>query len=241
MPEMLRLACEIEGHPDNAAAALLGGFVVSARDGPTASRPSGSIRRATCAPSCSSRSCACRPTRCGPRCRPPSRSTTRWPTSGRSRSGSPGLATGRYDLLAQLTVDRLHEPYRAAVYPQLPRMVEAARTAGALGACLSGAGSDDPRVRRLDGRHHPDRGRVLRRRGRPGPGRPGPGRRAAQRGGAHRRPRLSGRSAPDRRRSGDAAYAVRSRMNARTSFQAAALSSAKSAALRSKKLCGAPG
>jgi len=50
-------------------------------------------------------------------------------------------ATGRYDLLARLTVDRLHEPYRASIYPQLPRMVEAARGAGALGACLSGAGS----------------------------------------------------------------------------------------------------
>ena len=33
--------------------------------------------------------------------------------------GVAGLATGRYDLLARLTVDRLHEPYRAAVYPQL--------------------------------------------------------------------------------------------------------------------------
>ena len=55
--------------------------------------------------------------------------------------GVAGLATGRYDLLARLTVDRLHEPYRATVYPQLPRMVEAARAAGALGACLSGAGS----------------------------------------------------------------------------------------------------
>jgi Homoserine kinase len=55
--------------------------------------------------------------------------------------GVAGLATGRYDLLRRLTIDRLHEPYRAAVYPQLPRMVEAARSAGALGACLSGAGS----------------------------------------------------------------------------------------------------
>jgi homoserine kinase len=55
--------------------------------------------------------------------------------------GVAGLATGRYDLLARLTVDRLHEPYRAAVFPQLPRMVGAAREAGALGACLSGAGS----------------------------------------------------------------------------------------------------
>jgi homoserine kinase len=51
------------------------------------------------------------------------------------------MAAGRTDLLRLLTVDRLHEPYRAAVYPQLPRMVQAARDAGALGACLSGAGS----------------------------------------------------------------------------------------------------
>ncbi len=55
--------------------------------------------------------------------------------------GVAGLASGRYDLLARLTVDRLHEPYRAVVYPQLPRMIAAAREAGALGACLSGAGS----------------------------------------------------------------------------------------------------
>src|SRR3954465_14344423 len=32
MAELLGLACAIEGHPDNAAAALLGGFVVSAAD-----------------------------------------------------------------------------------------------------------------------------------------------------------------------------------------------------------------
>jgi homoserine kinase len=60
---------------------------------------------------------------------------------GRVALGVAGLATGRYDFLRTLTVDRLHEPYRAAVYPQLPRLVEAARDAGALGACLSGAGS----------------------------------------------------------------------------------------------------
>ena len=35
--------------------------------------------------------------------------------------GVAGIATGRYDLLRFLTVDRLHEPYRATVYPQLPR------------------------------------------------------------------------------------------------------------------------
>jgi homoserine kinase len=51
------------------------------------------------------------------------------------------LATGSPDFLRHLTVDRLHEQYRAVVYPQLPGLVAAARSAGALGACLSGAGS----------------------------------------------------------------------------------------------------
>jgi homoserine kinase len=51
------------------------------------------------------------------------------------------MASGRTDLLRRLTVDRLHEPYRAAEFPEFPRMIAAARQAGALGACLSGAGS----------------------------------------------------------------------------------------------------
>jgi len=55
--------------------------------------------------------------------------------------GVAGMATGRFDLLRVLTVDRLHEQYRAKVYPQLPQLVESARKAGAIGACLSGAGS----------------------------------------------------------------------------------------------------
>jgi homoserine kinase len=60
---------------------------------------------------------------------------------GRVALGVAGIATGRHDLLRMLTVDRLHEPYRAASYPQLPRLIGAAREAGAIGACLSGAGS----------------------------------------------------------------------------------------------------
>jgi homoserine kinase len=55
--------------------------------------------------------------------------------------GVAGLATGRVDVLGLLTQDRLHEPYRAEVYPELPELVGAARAAGALGACLAGAGS----------------------------------------------------------------------------------------------------
>ena len=140
MAEMLVLACEIEGHPDNAAAALLGGFVVSARDDggveairfdsprdlravlfiPELRLPTDEMRAAL------------------PDLVPLSDAVA---NLGAVAVGVAGLATGRYDLLARLTVDRLHEPYRAAIYPQLPRMIEAARGAGALGACLSGAGS----------------------------------------------------------------------------------------------------
>jgi homoserine kinase len=37
--------------------------------------------------------------------------------------------------------DRLHQPYRAAIFPALPALIEAALSAGAAGAALSGAGS----------------------------------------------------------------------------------------------------
>jgi homoserine kinase len=136
----LRIACEVEGHPDNAAAALLGGFVVSSHTAagvealrfdatrdlravlfiPDLRLPTADMRKAL------------------PATVPLADAVA---NLGAVAVGVAGLAAGRTDLLARLTLDRLHEPYRAAVYPQLPRMVDAARQAGALGACLSGAGS----------------------------------------------------------------------------------------------------
>jgi homoserine kinase len=55
--------------------------------------------------------------------------------------GVAAIAIGRFDLLRVVTVDRLHEPYRAEIFPQLPRLIQSALSAGAIGACLSGAGS----------------------------------------------------------------------------------------------------
>ena len=146
--------------------------------------------------------------------------------------GVAGLATGRYDLLGRLTVDRLHEPYRAKVFPQLPRLVEAAREAGALGACLSGAGStilafadSMAGITRIEGAFFAAAADI---------DLPGP--RARRRAAQRRRPgRQAGLTGPP------SAAAVLAAMNARTSPQAASLASANSAALRSKKLCGAPG
>ena len=51
-----------------------------------------------------------------------------------------GLHMGDARLIAAGMHDRLHEPYRARLFPHLEPMTAAARAAGALGACLSGAG-----------------------------------------------------------------------------------------------------
>jgi len=51
-----------------------------------------------------------------------------------------GLRTNSHPLIAAGMRDRLHEPYRARLFPHLEPLENAARAAGALGACLSGAG-----------------------------------------------------------------------------------------------------
>ena len=139
-PELLRLATEIEGHPDNAAAVLLGGFVLSAAtpDGVEAIRIDAprDLRTVLFIPELRLPTHEMRAAL--PKSVPFADAVA---NLGAVAVGVAGLATGRFELLGRLTVDRLHEPYRAAVYPQLPAMVAAAREAGALGACLSGAGS----------------------------------------------------------------------------------------------------
>ena len=137
---VLRLATGIEGHPDNVAPALLGGLVASIalpdrveavrleppRDVlvvawiPERKLPTSEMRRVL--PDTVPREDAIA-------------------NLARVAVSVAGLATGRMDVLRLLTEDRLHEPYRASVYPELPRLVSAARDAGALGAFLAGAGS----------------------------------------------------------------------------------------------------
>ena len=136
----LRIATEVEGHPDNVAAALLGGFVVSAMtpDGVTAVRFDAprDLRAVLFVPELR---LSTKDMRKALPAKVPMADAVA--NLGAVAVGVAGLATGRTDLLRLMTVDRLHEPYRAAAYPQLPRLVQAARDAGALGACLSGAGS----------------------------------------------------------------------------------------------------
>jgi homoserine kinase len=140
LSELLRLATEIEGHPDNAAAALFGGFVVVGTvDGaPEAIRFDAprDLRAVLFIPELRLETRAMRDVL--PELVPRVDAVE---NLGRVALGVAGLATGRHDLLRSLMVDRLHEPYRAAAYPQLPLLAQSARDAGAIGAALSGAGS----------------------------------------------------------------------------------------------------
>ena len=140
MATLLRLATEIETHPDNASAVLLGGVVVSAHLGERVEAvrfdaPEG-LRAVLFIPERRLSTADMRRVL-------PAEVPLRDAVSNLSRVaiGVAGIASGRFDLLADLTVDRIHEPYRSVAYPQLPRLTGAARAAGALGAFLSGAGS----------------------------------------------------------------------------------------------------
>lgn len=138
--ELLHLATTIESHPDNAAAVLLGGFVVSAHLGDRVEAvrfdaPDG-LRAVLFIPD---RRLSTEAMRRVLPAEVPHRDAVE--NMGRVAIGVAGIASGRLDLLADLTVDRIHEPYRSVAYPELPRLTGAARAAGALGAFLSGAGS----------------------------------------------------------------------------------------------------
>jgi homoserine kinase len=51
------------------------------------------------------------------------------------------LQTGRYEVIGEAMRDRLHQPYREALFPAMPDIIQAAVDAGAYGASLSGGGS----------------------------------------------------------------------------------------------------
>lgn len=138
---VLALSAELEGHPDNAAAALHGGFVlVTVIDGALRAirfEPPAALVCALFIPDRPLSTAAMRAAL--PQTVPLADAVH---NLGATALSVAAFATGDLSLLRASTVDRLHEPYRARdVYPELPLLVGAAREAGALGACLSGAGS----------------------------------------------------------------------------------------------------
>lgn len=137
---VIRVATRIEGHPDNVAPALLGGLTASIllddRVESIRIEPPEDVVIVAWIPD---RRLATREMRrVLPDVVPRADAVA---NLARVAVGVAGLAAGRSDVLAVLTQDRLHEPYRAAAYPELPALVAAARAAGAIGACLAGSGS----------------------------------------------------------------------------------------------------
>ena len=138
--ELLARATELEGHPDNVAAAIHGGFVICGRDGdgaPTAARfdPPGGLEGIVVIPA-------------------------EEVSTERAREAIPaevpladavanvaavsqlvlGLQRADLDLVAAGLSDRIHQPRRRNLYPRSMELVDQARDLGALGATISGAG-----------------------------------------------------------------------------------------------------
>ena len=134
---LLALASGIENHPDNASAALLGGFIVVSGGNPARFDPPESLFAALFIPDVALRTAAMRDVL--PQTVAHADATH---NVGRTAMIVAALVSGsRLDLLSAMSDDRLHEPFRVPHFPQLPELVTAAREAGALGAALSGAGS----------------------------------------------------------------------------------------------------
>ena len=137
-PDLLNLVCELDGHPDNAAPALLGGLVIGTLtpEGVSAVRlEPANLKVAVAVPNFAVSTTAAR--RALPE-QVPHRDAVF--NVGRSGLLLGALATGEYELLRVAMQDRLHQPYRSHLIPGLEDVIEAALASGAYGACLSGSG-----------------------------------------------------------------------------------------------------
>ena len=134
--QVIARAAEIEGHPDNVAAAMLGGMVVCVRDGPVAQVPvPDELRAVLFVPDGEMSTEAAR------RVVPHSFSREEAIyNASRCALLVTAMLTGRLDLLGEAMRDRWHQPARSELMPHVPLLIDAALAAGAHGACLAGAG-----------------------------------------------------------------------------------------------------
>ena len=138
--EILDLATEIEGHPDNVAPALLGGFVVSAR------AENGAVSSIRLANPKFPRLAVWIPetelsTKVARGVLPDSYSRADAIFNlSRSALLVAALSTGDFEALREALRDKMHQEFRAPLVPAFEAISRAAMDAGALGVTLSGAG-----------------------------------------------------------------------------------------------------
>jgi len=137
--ELIALASQIEGHPDNAAPALMGGFVISIGDGKEIqffrTLPPKPLQVVVGVPKFELQTAKSRQAL-------PETISLKDAAFNVSRAGllAAALISGEYDLLRKAMEDRLHQPYRKPLVPGLDKVMAAVLKKGALGTCLSGSG-----------------------------------------------------------------------------------------------------
>jgi len=140
--DLLELAVEIEAgnHPDNVAPALLGGLVATTKVGgevhAVKTQFPDELKAVIFTPSFPMDTVA------GRKLLPANYSKADVTfNTGRVALFLTALQTKRYELIGEAMRDRLHQPYRQALFPSMPDIIDAAIAAGAHGASLSGGGS----------------------------------------------------------------------------------------------------
>ena len=137
---LLKLATELEGHPDNVAPAIFGGFTVSVMD-------KGEVQTFSFMPRIKLKLIVTVPdfelsTRLARKVLPKNISMKDAIFNiSRASMLIAALVEGKEDLLPLAFDDALHQPYRKKLVPGMTEVFEAAKSAGARGAAISGAGS----------------------------------------------------------------------------------------------------
>ena len=137
--DLLHMATEIEGHPDNVAPAIFGGFTISiVRNGKPecfSLMPKLPLKLVVTVPD------FFLPTKAARAVLPaevPMKDAVF--NIGRAAMLTAALCKGNKSFLRSVFDDALHQPYRAKLIPGMYDVFKAARAAGALGASMSGAG-----------------------------------------------------------------------------------------------------
>lgn len=136
--KILKYAIGIEGHPDNVAASLVGGFIIAASDKSEVAYMRVVPQNLKVVVTVPSTFLSTRKARA---CLPDSYARKDVVFNiGRASMLSASIFSGNYDLLGFALHDRLHEHYREKLVKGFREVTHAAVRAGAYGSFLSGAG-----------------------------------------------------------------------------------------------------
>jgi homoserine kinase len=133
--DLLEHATQLEGHPDNVAAALRGGFVVCGAHRVARFDPPAGLEAVLVVPHEPVRT---RQARAALPEHVPLHDAAA--NVGYGALLVLGLTQGDWDMVAAGLHDRIHQPYRAHLYPRSVELARRAPSLGALGATISGAG-----------------------------------------------------------------------------------------------------